>query len=128
MGLVGQGMARVETIREGRLTEQTCCRWRKLHGGMRQRQAIAEQSSETRLHRADPQRDEGQVHCGAIVSSPMDGELRICRGLGQHRSTQRHRPRCREDKEPPVAYMIELARQYGSDRADARGGRHGPAR
>ena len=33
--------------------------------------------------------------------------------LGQHRSTQRHRPRGREDEERLVADMIELTRQYG---------------
>lgn len=33
--------------------------------------------------------------------------------LGQHRSTQRHVPRGREDEERLVADMIELARQYG---------------
>ena len=38
----------------------------------------------------------------------------ICRVLGQHRSTQRHRPRGREDEDRLVADMIELARQYGS--------------
>lgn len=38
----------------------------------------------------------------------------MCRVLGQHRSTQRHRPRGREDEERLVADMIELARQYGS--------------
>jgi putative transposase len=41
-------------------------------------------------------------------------ERRICRVLGQHRSTQRHRPRGREDEDRLVADMIELARQYGS--------------
>ena len=33
--------------------------------------------------------------------------------LGQHRSTQRHIPRGRDDEERLVAEMIELARQYG---------------
>ena len=40
-------------------------------------------------------------------------EHRICRVLGQHRSTQRHQPRGREDEDRLVADMIELARQYG---------------
>jgi len=40
-------------------------------------------------------------------------ERRICRVLGQHRSTQRRRPRGREDEERLVADMIELVRQYG---------------
>ena len=33
--------------------------------------------------------------------------------LGQHRSTQRHTPRGRDDEELLVADIIELARQYG---------------
>ena len=32
--LVGQGMARVDSIREIRITEQTYYRWRKQYGGM----------------------------------------------------------------------------------------------
>jgi putative transposase len=40
-------------------------------------------------------------------------ERLICRVLGQHRSTQRRRPRGRADEERLVADMIELARQYG---------------
>ena len=40
-------------------------------------------------------------------------ERRICRVLGQHRSTQRRLPRGRADEERLVADMIELARQYG---------------
>ena len=40
-------------------------------------------------------------------------ERRICRVLGQHRSTQRYQPRSREDEDRLVADMIELARQYG---------------
>jgi len=40
-------------------------------------------------------------------------ERRICRVLGQHRSTQRQLPRGRADEERLVADMIELTRQYG---------------
>ena len=32
--LVGQGMARIDAIREARITEQTFYRWRKQYGGM----------------------------------------------------------------------------------------------
>ncbi|GGE53635.1 transposase [Primorskyibacter flagellatus] len=32
--LVGQGMARIDAIREVRITEQTYYRWRKRYGGM----------------------------------------------------------------------------------------------
>ena len=40
-------------------------------------------------------------------------ERRVCRVLGQHRSTQRRIPQGRADEERLVADMIELARQYG---------------
>lgn len=40
-------------------------------------------------------------------------ERRACRVLGQHRPTQRHAPKGRNDEDRLVADMIELARQYG---------------
>ncbi len=40
-------------------------------------------------------------------------ERRVCRVLGQHRSTQRQVPRGREDEERLTTDLIELARQYG---------------
>jgi putative transposase len=40
-------------------------------------------------------------------------ERRACQVLGQARSTQRHRPRVREDEHRLVARIVELARQYG---------------
>ena len=40
-------------------------------------------------------------------------ERRVCRALGQHRSTQRQAPRGRNDEERLTADLIELARQYG---------------
>jgi transposase InsO family protein len=40
-------------------------------------------------------------------------ERRVCRVLGQHRSTQRHEPRGPDDEERLVADLVELARQYG---------------
>jgi transposase InsO family protein len=40
-------------------------------------------------------------------------ERRVCRVLGQHRSTQRRVPRQRDDEERLTADIIELARQYG---------------
>jgi hypothetical protein len=42
-------------------------------------------------------------------------ERRACRALGQHRSTQRKRPRGRDDEAALVADLIELARRYGRD-------------
>ncbi len=40
-------------------------------------------------------------------------ERRVCRVLGQHRSTQRRIPRSRDDEEQLVADLVELARRYG---------------
>ena len=40
-------------------------------------------------------------------------ERRVCRVLGQRRSTQRRIPMGREDEERLTADIIELARQYG---------------
>ena len=40
-------------------------------------------------------------------------ERRVCRVLGQHRSTQRRLPQGRADEERLVADMIELTRRYG---------------
>jgi putative transposase len=40
-------------------------------------------------------------------------ERRVCRALGQHRSTQRQVPRGRDDEEQLTADLTELARRYG---------------
>ena len=40
-------------------------------------------------------------------------ERRACAALGQHRSTQRKRPKGRDDEERLTADIVELARQYG---------------
>ena len=40
-------------------------------------------------------------------------ERRVCRALGQHRSTQHRLPKGRADEERLVADMIELTRKYG---------------
>lgn len=40
-------------------------------------------------------------------------ERRVCRVLGQHRSTQRKRPRGHDDEERLAADIIELARRSG---------------
>ena len=40
-------------------------------------------------------------------------ERRVCRVLGQHRSTQRRLPQGRADEDRLIADMVELTRQYG---------------
>jgi putative transposase len=47
--------------------------------------------------------------CQALGAS----ERRVCRVLGQPRSTQRHRPRVRDDEERLTARVVALAREYG---------------
>src|SRR5690349_9013876 len=49
-------------------------------------------------------------HVRATLKVP---ERRVCRVLGQHRSTQRKRPRGRNDEEQLTADIVELARRYG---------------
>nr|WP_319388745.1 IS3 family transposase [uncultured Cohaesibacter sp.] len=132
--LVGQGMARVDAIREVRITEQTYYRWRKQYGGMGSDQ-LSElkrlQKENERLRKAvsdltldklilaeaakgkllSPSRRRA---CIDHVRSQMKvSERRVCRVLGQHRSTQRRLPQGRADEERLVADMIELTRQYG---------------
>ena len=49
--------------------------------------------------------------CIDLVRSQMKvSERRVCRALGQHRSTQRRLPKGRADEERLVADMIELTR------------------
>ena len=40
-------------------------------------------------------------------------ERRACEVLGQHRSTQRNKPRTRDDEAALTADIVELAKQYG---------------
>ncbi|MCH2466286.1 MAG: IS3 family transposase [Gemmatimonadetes bacterium] len=132
--LVGQGMARIDAIRQVRIVEQTYYRWRKQYGGMgtaQLKELKRLQKENERLRRAvsDLTLDKlilSEAFKGKLLSPARRracidqvrdklhvSERRICRVLGQHRSTQRHRPRGREDEERLVADMIELTRQYG---------------
>ncbi|MEE8303407.1 MAG: IS3 family transposase [Candidatus Tectomicrobia bacterium] len=132
--LVGQGMARVDAIRQVSITEQTYYRWRKQYGGMgtdqlKQLKQLRQENEQLRRAVADLTIDKqilaeaapGKLlspsrrrRCIDLVRDMLGvSERRACRVLGQHRSTQRHLPRGREDEERLVADMIELARQYG---------------
>ncbi|PHR25417.1 MAG: IS3 family transposase [Hoeflea sp.] len=132
--LMGQGMPRIDAIRQIGVTEQTYYRWKKKYGGMGAEQ-LKElkrlQKENERLRRAvsdltldklilseaakgkllSPSRRRA---CIDLVRSKMKvSERRVCRVLGQHRSTQRRLPQGRADEERLVADMIELTRQYG---------------
>ncbi|MDP6680655.1 MAG: IS3 family transposase [Pelagibacteraceae bacterium] len=132
--LLGQGVARIEAIRQISIAEQTYYRWRKHYGGMGKGQ-LKElkrlQKENERLRRAvsDLTLDKlilAEAAPGKLLSPARRrdcidrvcdklkvSERRICRVLGQHRSTQRHVPRGQADEARLVTDMIELTRQYG---------------
>jgi putative transposase len=132
--LVGQGVVRIDAIRQVCIVEQTYYRWRKQYGGM----GTAQLKELKRLQKGertpkksrvgsdfgqvDPERGiKGKLLSPARRRACIDqvrgklhvSERRICRVLGQHRSTQRRPPRGRADEECLVADMIELTCQYG---------------
>ncbi|WP_085956414.1 IS3 family transposase [Roseibium aggregatum] len=132
--LVGQGMARIDAIREVRITEQTYYRWRKQYGGMgtdqlKELKRLQKENERLRKAVSDLTLDKlilAEAAPGKLLSparrracidhvrSQMKlSERRVCLVLGQHRSTQRRRPRGRADEERLVEDMIALARQYG---------------
>ncbi|WP_170347670.1 IS3 family transposase [Ruegeria atlantica] len=132
--LTGQGMPRLDAIRQIGVTEQTYYRWKKKYGGMgadqlkelkrlqkeneRLRKAVsdltldklilAEAAKGKLLSPARRRACIDRIHAELNVS-----ERRACRVLRQHRSTQRKVPTGRPDEERLVADMIELTRQYG---------------
>ncbi|WP_170574689.1 IS3 family transposase [Ruegeria atlantica] len=132
--LMGQGMSRLDAIRQIGVVEQTYYRWRKKYGGMgvdQLKELKRLQKENERLPRAvsdltldklilteaakgkllSPARRRA---CISHVRSQLNvSERRACRVLGQHRSTQRRVPQGRADEDRLVADMIELARQYG---------------
>ncbi|NBW94953.1 MAG: IS3 family transposase [Bacteroidetes bacterium] len=132
--LVGQGSARVDAIREVRITEQTYYRWRKQYGGigtdhLRELKRLQKENERLRKAVSDLTLDKlilTEAAPGKLLSPARRracieharstfaiSERRACRVLGQHRSTQRKLPRGRADEERLVADMIELTRQYG---------------
>ncbi|WP_188479901.1 IS3 family transposase [Primorskyibacter flagellatus] len=132
--LVGQGMARIDAIREVRITEQTYYRWRKRYGGMgtdqlkelkrlqkeneRLRKAVSDLTLDKLiLTEATPGKLLSPARRRACIDHVRDklsiSERRACQVLHQHRSTQRKLPRGRDDEGRLVTDMIELARQYG---------------
>ncbi|WP_171123504.1 MULTISPECIES: IS3 family transposase [unclassified Ruegeria] len=132
--LMGQGMSRLDAIRQIGVVEQTYYRWRKKYGGMgvdQLKELKRLQKENERLRRAvsdltldklilteaakgkllSPARRRACI--GHVRNQLKVSERRACRVLGQHRSTQRRVPRGRADEDRLVADMIELTRQYG---------------
>jgi len=132
--LMGQGMPRIDAIRQISVTEQTYYRWKKKHGGMgieqlkelkrlqkeneRLRRTVSDQTSDKLILKEAASGNFGAPPAGGpalIMCSDQFkvSERRACRVLGQHRSTQRRLPKGRADEERLVEDMIELTRQYG---------------
>jgi putative transposase len=133
--LVAQGRSVAAAVRAIGVTEVTYYRGRQEFGGLKTGQIKRLRELETenaRLRRAVADRTldklilkeaaagnyrapRGAAPASSTseASSGSPSERRVCRALGQHRSTQRKRPRGREDEERLTAGIIELARQYG---------------
>ncbi|MCX8955392.1 IS3 family transposase [Ruegeria sp. NA] len=132
--LMGQGMSRLDAIRQIGVVEQTYYRWRKKYGGMgvdQLKELKRLQKENERLRRAVSdltldkliltEANKGKLLSPARRRACIDhvrsqlkvSERRACRVLGQHRSTQRRVPQGRADEDRLVADMIELTRQYG---------------
>ena len=118
--LVGQGMARVDAVRGGShhgadlLPLAQAVWW---DGNRPTEGTQASPEGERAAEKGRVGSDTGQAHpegsrtgkllsparrraCIQLIRSGMKvSERRICRVLGQHRSTQRHHPRGREDEE-----------------------------
>jgi len=132
--LVSQGQSVADAVRAIGVTEVTYYRWRQEYGGLKSDQVrkMKELEAEnTRLRRAvsDLTLDKmilaeaarGKLLSPARRRACIDhvrselklSERRVCRVLGQHRSTQRRVPTGRDDEERLTADIVELARQYG---------------
>lgn len=131
--LMGQGMPRIDAIRQISVTEQTYYRWKKKYGGMgtAQLKELKRLQKERTVASCGVRSDAGQAdlegsRIGKLLSPSRRqacidqvrsrfkvSERRVCRVLGQHRSTQRRLPKGRADEEHLIADMIELTRRYG---------------
>ncbi|WP_148564655.1 IS3 family transposase [Sphingobium baderi] len=132
--VLGQGGTTAEACRRIAVSEQTYYRWRKEYGGLKTDQARRMKDLEKenlRLRRAisDLTLDKlilqeaapGKLlsparrrRCIDQVKETLDvSERRVCRVLGQHRSTQRKVPCGADDEQALTEDIIELAKQYG---------------
>ena len=132
--MVSQGQSVADAVRAIGVTEVTYYRWRS---GVRRAQIGSGQAPEgsgggecpapPRGSRSDPgQADPERGRLGKLLSPARRraciehvrsklklSERRVCRVLGQHRSTQRRIPQGRDDEARLTADIIDLARQYG---------------
>ncbi|MFC5485106.1 IS3 family transposase [Microvirga aerilata] len=132
--MVSQGQSVADAVRAIGVTEVTYYRWRSEFGGLKSEQVkrlkdLEAENARLRRAVADLTLDKQILKeaafgkllsparrraCIAHVRSTLKlSERRVCRVLGQHRSTQRRVPRGRDDEERLTADIIDLARQYG---------------
>ncbi|MFN9422322.1 IS3 family transposase [Gemmatimonas sp.] len=132
--MVSQGQHVADAVRSIGVTEVTYYRWRQEFGGLKldQVKRLKEVEAENaRLRRAvaDLTLDKlilQEAGSGKLLSPARRraciehvrtelklSERRVCRVLGQHRSTQRRIPQGRDDEERLTADLIELARRHG---------------
>ncbi|MGN7161977.1 IS3 family transposase [Sphingomonas sp. SAFR-052] len=132
--VLGQGGTTAEACRRIAVSEQTYYRWRKEYGGLKTDQARRMKDLEkenARLRRAisDLTLDKlilqeaakGKLlsparrrRCIDQVRGVLDvSERRVCRVLGQHRSTQRKVPCGADDEQALTDDVVALAKQYG---------------
>ncbi|UHD45786.1 IS3 family transposase [Aureimonas altamirensis] len=134
--LRGQGVAMADAVRQIGVSELTFYRWRKEYGGMsrdqlRQMKDLQKENERLRKAVADLTLDKlilSEASPGKLLSPARRracidhvrsvlpktvSERRICRALGQHRSTQRRRPRGRDNEAQLTEDIVELARCYG---------------
>jgi transposase InsO family protein/transposase-like protein len=132
--MVSQGQSVADAVRAIGVTEVTYYRWRQEYGGLksdqvkrlkdleaenaRLRRAVADLTLDKQILKEaasakllSPARR--RVCIDHVRSQLKLSERRVCRVLGQHRSTQRRVPRGRDDEERLTADIIALARQYG---------------
>ncbi|MBB2192034.1 IS3 family transposase [Gluconacetobacter azotocaptans] len=132
--VLGQGGTAAEACRRIGVSEQTYYRWRKEYGGLKTDQArrmkeLEKENAWLRRAVSDLTLDKlilqeaakGKLlsparrrRCIDHVRSVMAvSERRVCRVLGQHRSTQRKMPCGADDEEALTEDIIALASQYG---------------
>ncbi|MPR13761.1 IS3 family transposase, partial [Microvirga tunisiensis] len=132
--MVSQGQSVADAVRAIGVTEVTYYRWRQEFGGLksdqvkrlkdleaenaRLRRAVADLTLDKQILKEaafgkllSPARR--RVCIDHVRSQLKLSERRVCRVLGQHRSTQRRVPRGRDDEERLTADIIALTRQYG---------------
>ncbi|WP_168454868.1 IS3 family transposase [Sphingopyxis microcysteis] len=132
--VLAQGATTAEACRRIAISEQTYYRWRKEYGGLKTDQArrmkdLEKENARLRLAISDLTLDKlilqeaapGKLlsparrrRCIDHISTMMPvSERRLCRVLGQYRSTQRMVPRGADDEAVLTEDIIALARQYG---------------